>query len=73
MRERSLKMRKVKNLTCYNFFYVIRKIGERGYSFNDSTYMAKVIFQGFGYNSSISIEERINKLPIKKYYDKSHS
>lgn len=66
-------MRKIKNLTQYNFFYVIRKIQKRGYNFNDSTYMAIVIFQEFGYNSSISIEERINKLPMKKYYDKSHS
>lgn len=66
-------MRKIKNLTQYNFFYVIRKIGERGYNFNDSTYMANIIFEEFGYNSSISIEERINKLPMKKYYDKSHS
>lgn len=65
-------MRKIKNLTRYNFFYVIRKIGERGYNFNDSTYMAKLIFEEFGYNSNISIEERINKLPIKKYDDKSH-
>lgn len=66
-------MRKVKNLTQYNFFYVIRKIEERGYNFNDATYMAKVIFQEFGYNSHVSIEERINKLPIKKYYDICHS
>lgn len=66
MRERNLNMRKVKNLTQYNFFYVIRKIQERGYNFNDSTYMAKVIFQEFGYNSRISIEERINKVPVKK-------
>ena len=59
-------MRKVKNLTQYNFFYVIRKIQERGYNFNDSTYMAIVIFQEFGYNSCISIEERINKVLVKK-------
>ena len=58
-------MRKIKNLTYHNFMYVIRKIEERGYNFDDSAYMAKVIFREFGYNSNISIEERINKLPIK--------